>query len=134
MLIDSRYLATVRRATWMPWPARISAILLSLIGRFVDSPSISFLIMERIAVAEHAPRPAGDAERRGEVARRIGAAHAAEVPHDDDGRDVLRLCRRNHAPGTRVQALDQLHRFLQRLRRYLEVAPQRVLVATAQGR
>src|SRR5581483_9992181 len=55
MLMDSRYFATVRRATLMPWPARISAILLSLIGLVEDSDSTSFLISSRIAVAEQVP-------------------------------------------------------------------------------
>ena len=55
MFIDSRYFATVRRATLMPCSDRISAILLSLMGRVGISHSTSFLIIERIAVAEQVP-------------------------------------------------------------------------------
>src|SRR3989344_4345618 len=55
MVMDSRYLAMVRRATVMPCSARISAILLSLMGLVVVSHSTSFLMIERIAVAEQVP-------------------------------------------------------------------------------
>src|SRR3989344_18983 len=55
MFMNSRYFATVRRATWMPCSLRISAILLSLIGLVGGSASTIFLIIERMAVAEQAP-------------------------------------------------------------------------------
>src|SRR3989304_1550138 len=55
MLMDSRYLAMVRRATLMPCSSRISASLLSLMGLVVVSHSTRFLMIERIAVAEQVP-------------------------------------------------------------------------------
>ena len=51
----SRYLATVRRATLMPFSSSIFASLLSLNGFALFSSSISFLIIARMAVAEHTP-------------------------------------------------------------------------------
>jgi hypothetical protein len=53
--IDSRYFATVLRATLMPWSARMSAIFLSDRGLFGFSAATSFLIRARIAVAEASP-------------------------------------------------------------------------------
>ena len=55
MCIASRYLATVRLATLIPWSPSMAAILLSLNGFFGVSVAISFLIIARIAVDEHSP-------------------------------------------------------------------------------
>src|SRR5690606_37958896 len=53
--MDSRYLATVRRATWIPCASSRPAILLSLNGFLAFSAATSFLMMARIAVDEHSP-------------------------------------------------------------------------------
>ena len=53
--MDSRYFATVLRATTMPCCARISEILVSLSGFLEFSELIICLIRALIAVAEHAP-------------------------------------------------------------------------------
>src|ERR1700678_1035203 len=54
--IVSRYLATVRRATGMPSPERISASRLSLKGLAGSSSRMSLRILARIAV-EEVPEP-----------------------------------------------------------------------------
>src|SRR5690349_8109062 len=51
----SRYLATVRRATWMPLRLSSSASAWSDSGLRVSSTSMSFLIMAWMAVAEAPP-------------------------------------------------------------------------------
>ena len=51
----SLYLAIVLLATLTPRSPRISAILLSLSGFLGFSAATSFLIIARIAVAEHSP-------------------------------------------------------------------------------
>ena len=53
--IDSRYLATVLRATLIPWSARMAAILLSDSGLLGFSAPTSFLIRARMAVADASP-------------------------------------------------------------------------------
>ena len=53
---DSRYLATVRRATWTPSADRISAILASESGSAGSSAETSLRIFARIAV-EDTPEP-----------------------------------------------------------------------------
>jgi hypothetical protein len=52
---DSRYFATVRRATAMFCSASMAAILLSLSGFLGFSSAVSFLIRARIAVLETSP-------------------------------------------------------------------------------
>ena len=58
--MDSRYLATVRRATCIPSATSVLAILLSDNGFVASSAAMNFLIMARIAVAEHSPPLAVD--------------------------------------------------------------------------
>ena len=53
--IDSRYFATVLRATCMPDATSVLAILLSLRGLPGSSFAMNFRIIARIAVAEHSP-------------------------------------------------------------------------------
>ena len=53
--MDSRYLATVLRATCIPSSTNVVAILLSDKGFVESSAAMNFRIMARIAVAEHSP-------------------------------------------------------------------------------
>ena len=53
--MDSRYLATVRRATLMFCSASIAAILLSLNGLRGFSSAVTLRIIARIAVLETSP-------------------------------------------------------------------------------
>ena len=55
MAMDSRYLATVRRATLMFCSASIVAMRLSLNGFLGFSSAVSFLISARMAVLETSP-------------------------------------------------------------------------------
>ena len=55
MAIDSRYLATVRRATLIPCPFNIEASLLSLKGLVELSVAMSFLSNARIAIEDASP-------------------------------------------------------------------------------
>lgn len=53
--MDSRYLATVLRATCIPSATNVLAILLSDNGFVASSAAMNLRIMARIAVAEHSP-------------------------------------------------------------------------------
>ncbi len=55
MPMFSRYLATVRRATWMPWSPRMAAILMSLKGLEGGSAAMSLRMIARMATDEHSP-------------------------------------------------------------------------------
>ena len=55
MDIDSRYFATVLRATCIPDATSVLAILLSLKGLPGSSFAMNFLIIALMAVAEHSP-------------------------------------------------------------------------------
>ena len=93
MFMDSRYFATVLRATLIPCSERISAILLSLMGWLGVSLSTSFLMIERIAVAEQVVQLAIDAQGRvgADRADSRGRAGAAIRRGNVAGKEILEL-------------------------------------------
>ena len=81
--MDSRYFATVRRATTMPcWP-RISVIWLSDSGFFAFSAPTSCLINARIAQLEEGGDTSGSEAAPAATEEAAPAAEAAEAPVDE---------------------------------------------------